>query len=147
MPNFKRTKTTFDGGDLPRNINDPMGRTDYIPKQTVTIVRVASEDDDTFRIRLADGNEYIADGCDLSPHPDAPETNEEFLIRLLEWSRSGALMQGYVMEALRIYSEQVIAMPEDQRANMDRGLIAYSAWESCAKEFLEELEARHPRRT
>lgn len=138
MIEFKRTQTHFEGGDLPRHIHDRMGRTDFVPAQTVTIVKVADEEEDTFRIRTADGSEYIVDGCDLSPHPASPETNEEFLARLMQWSDNGPLMQGFIMEALRIYSEQVITMPDDQRASMDRGFIAYSAWESYAKEVLAE---------
>ncbi|USM11453.1 hypothetical protein vBCbaSRXM_8 [Citromicrobium phage vB_CbaS-RXM] len=75
--------------------------------------------------------------------PQKFDTNEEFIQHLMNYSDSGALMQGYLMEALRIYSEQVLRMSDTDRARMDEGLIPYAAWERCATEALAKLKVQY----
>lgn len=66
-------------------------------------------------------------------------TNVEFVVELMEFSKNGPLIQAYVLEALRLYSESVIVnvlqIPED-------GFISRKLWVSCAEEVLAKLKER-----
>lgn len=144
MKPFKRIHTMYTGGDL-----RPKGKLTgerFVPQQRVTIVQPIpetgdEEQDDRFIIRTADGNSYEVGGEDLHPHPNAPETNVEAITRLMEWSNNGALMQGFVIEAVAKYAEQVQNMPQDQRDRMDAGLLPYAPWKACADEALAFVNA------
>jgi len=68
-----------------------------------------------------------------------PETNIEFITRIMDFSKNGALMQPYILEALRIYSERI---KDADLSSMDNGMICPDAWRSCAVEALKELEER-----
>jgi hypothetical protein len=70
-------------------------------------------------------------------------TNEEFLVHLMNFSRNGALMQGFIMEGLRIYSEQVLEMDDEDRAKMNKSFIPYDSWASCAREMLEAQDEKY----
>ena len=69
----------------------------------------------------------------------ARPTNVEFVTELMEISRNGPMIQAYVLEALRLYSDSVVQyqdqIPED-------GFISRRLWVSCAEEVLEKLEGR-----
>ena len=69
----------------------------------------------------------------------ARPTNVEFITNLMEISRNGPMIQAYVLEALRLYSDSVVQyqdqIPED-------GIISRRLWVSCAEEVLEKLEDR-----
>ena len=66
-------------------------------------------------------------------------TNVQFITELMEISRNGPMIQAYVLEALRLYSDSVVQyqdqIPED-------GIISRRLWVSCAEEVLEKLEAQ-----
>ena len=66
------------------------------------------------------------------------ESNIEFLTRVMDYSKYGALMQAFVIEAVNRYAEDVIVadMPKDS-------IISPEAWKGCAKEFLDEFK-KHP---
>lgn len=66
-------------------------------------------------------------------------TNEEFISHLMNFSRNGGMIQPYILEALRIYSEQVLRMSQEDQDRMNRGFISYGLWKSCAEETLEAL--------
>ena len=67
------------------------------------------------------------------------ETNEQLVIRLMRFSRNGALMQVFVLTALQRYAELVKdAKPEEVQSAM----IPAEAWKRVADELLEEIE-RH----
>ena len=70
-------------------------------------------------------------------------TNVQFMERLMDFSDNGALMQGFVLEGLRIYSEMVKQMPQDQQDQMNEGIVPYAAWKRCAEEFIREVDAHH----
>lgn len=66
-------------------------------------------------------------------------TNTEFITELMEFSPCGPLMQGFVLEALRLYSDSVV---QRQNELPDDGFIPRTAWVRCAQEVLTKLEAR-----
>lgn len=64
------------------------------------------------------------------------QTNTEFMVNLLEFSRSGVLMHAFVLEGLRLYAQEVMkADPED----LGNAMISGNAWQLCAKEYLEKI--------
>jgi hypothetical protein len=69
-----------------------------------------------------------------------PTNNTEFLTQIMNFSKQGAMMQMFIMEAIRYYSEAVKENPID-----DNGFINPEAWSRCANEFLEQLDAFHNR--
>jgi hypothetical protein len=69
---------------------------------------------------------------------DAPhETNVEMLTRLMNFSKNGGLMQGFVLTAIAKYAEQCI---EAGPQTFDSELLCGAAWIRCAREAVEELE-------
>jgi len=73
--------------------------------------------------------------------PNKP-TNVEAMKRLMEFSRSGGLMQMFIIQAVKSYSEEVKkAKPED----WSNGMISFDAWQRCADEGLEFYEERTER--
>jgi hypothetical protein len=67
-------------------------------------------------------------------------TNVEFITDLMNFASSGPLMQAFVLEGLRLYSDSVVRnqdqIPED-------GFVSRRVWVGCAEEFLAKLEERH----
>lgn len=94
------------------------------------------DDHDVWRVQFGDHIHEI-DGCDLSPHPEAPATNEELVAFHFQWSRYGAMGQAFVMEAILKYASQVMLMSYEERAAMEKGFIHPDLWQACAREALE----------
>lgn len=69
----------------------------------------------------------------------ARPTNVEFITELMEVSRNGPMIQAYVLEALRLYSDSVV---QNQDQIPEDGFISRRLWVSCAEEVLEKLEGR-----
>jgi|GEM_PF-1833197 len=68
-------------------------------------------------------------------------TNTEFLVHIIEWARTGPLMQAFVINALVEYSKEVAAAPlESLDAN---GMVNPVAWQACAVELRDALRNRH----
>lgn len=65
------------------------------------------------------------------------ESNVEFISRVMDNSRHGALMQAFVIEAVARYAEEVSEadLPENC-------FISPVTWKDCAKEFMEEYNKR-----
>lgn len=68
------------------------------------------------------------------------KTNEEFIADLMAFSRRGALMQIFVIQALRSYSVDVV---DAGPVACHSPLISGEAWVDCAKEALEKLEKQY----
>ena len=66
-------------------------------------------------------------------------TNVEFITDLMEISNNGPMIQVYVLEALRLYSDSVV---QNQDQIPEDGFISRRLWVSCAEEVLKKLEAR-----
>ena len=65
------------------------------------------------------------------------ETNEEFLIKLMNFSKCGGLMQLFVIEAITKYSELCIEAGAD---TFDSDLLQGEAWVACAREAKEKID-------
>lgn len=68
------------------------------------------------------------------------KTNTEFVNDLMEFSRFGALVQLFVIQAIDSFATRV-AMADP--AKVDSPLIAGQAWVGVAKEVKEKLEAHY----
>jgi hypothetical protein len=65
--------------------------------------------------------------------------NIQFVTELMNYSKSGALIQAFVIAALEKYSQQVLADTSVWPAN---SLINQEAWGRCAQEVIDKIEAR-----
>lgn len=65
------------------------------------------------------------------------KTNVEMLTHVMEYSRHGALMQAFVIEACARYAKQCAATDP---AEFDSGLLSGAAWVGCAKELKAALD-------
>lgn len=68
-----------------------------------------------------------------------PETNEQFLARVMEFAKCGPLMQLFIIEGVRKYAE---ACAQADAKKMDSGFISGAQWKRCAMELHEEI-SRH----
>ena len=67
------------------------------------------------------------------------QTNTEFVHDLMEYSRSGPLIQAFIIQALDEFSKRVAAgKPED----FDSPMVSGRAWHDCGVELQEKLKAR-----
>ena len=64
------------------------------------------------------------------------KSNEEVIVELMNHSKFGAIIQPFVLEGLRRYSEQVLRA---QPGFMAGGLISEEAWRGCAQETVNAL--------
>lgn len=69
-------------------------------------------------------------------------TNEELVIDLMNWSPFGALGQGFIMEAIRYYSEKVAT--QDAKPNPD-AFIDPMVWQAIGKDVHTRCEAFYNR--
>lgn len=66
-------------------------------------------------------------------------TNEQVISKLMNFSKTGPMMQAFIMEGLRTYAEQVKAA---DLSHMEGGFINPEVWKNCAIEYLQEIEKR-----
>lgn len=125
---FKRRETTFSGGDTTTG--------QYLPKQTVTIGRCVDEDEDIWTVTDVNGKTHRVDGCELNPHPESALTNEEFIVLMMNWSRT-AMMQPFILLAVEEYAKACV---KDGVA--DTPFMSGKIWEDTAKEALGWFAAR-----
>jgi hypothetical protein len=64
-------------------------------------------------------------------------TNTEVIFQLMNYSKHGAMMQGFVMQALEQYARSVASSekPEDWP-----DMLSWDAWHGCAEEVVQELD-------
>jgi hypothetical protein len=67
-------------------------------------------------------------------------TNVEFIIHLMEFAKTGPLMQAFVFEALSSYADDVI---EAELVGWEKGFVNAQAWKACAKEVKKALDERY----
>ena len=65
-------------------------------------------------------------------------TNTQLLSKLMTHSQQGALMQAFVIEAIRHYANQTKVSP----AWANEGFISEAAWRACADEAIEAINNR-----
>ena len=68
------------------------------------------------------------------------ETNTKFIVRIMEQSSTGPLMQAFVIEALRNYAADILATETPPDA--ETGFISWAAWRACAAEADQALADR-----
>jgi hypothetical protein len=66
------------------------------------------------------------------------KTNTQFVKDLMTHSGQGALIQAFVIEAIRHYAEKTQAAPPWEQETF----IAQDAWKACARECLEAIDNR-----
>ncbi len=78
----------------------------------------------------------------LSRHskPKRP-TNLEFVSYLMTQSSHGALVQSFVIEAIRYYAEQVASTPKPNEHG--NAVISPVAWHNIAEEVLAKMKANY----
>ena len=74
------------------------------------------------------------------------KTNEQFVKDLMMFSRRGALIQPFVIQALQVSSEMVVKQHASGELAKQMGgnfFINAEAWADCAKEVLEKLSTQY----
>jgi len=67
------------------------------------------------------------------------ETNIEFITRIMDFSKNGAMMQMFIIEAIANYSEGI---KDADLSSWEGDFICPHSWRACSAEILEELEER-----
>jgi hypothetical protein len=75
------------------------------------------------------------------------QNNTEFLVDVMEFSKSGPLMQIFVIEALRYYSELVSKTEATETEKDSVSLINPKAWRETAKELHKLLTEKYEPKT
>lgn len=142
---FKRKISNLESGDY-----RPVGSvsTIFLGAQPVRLIKedpssdLEDDAEDRYIVETYAGSRFTVDECDLHPMPRTPETNTEFVTRLMEEGgrKSGALIQPFVLEAIRIYAEQVRAGPASHFGN---AMISGEAWKRAADDALDMLQERN----
>ena len=127
---FKRRETTFVGGDTLAGT--------HLARQIVTIGRCVEEDEDIWTVTDANGKTHRVDGCDLSPHPEGPVTNTEFMTIVMKWCKT-PMMHAFILQALDQYAKAVVAADV---ATLEAPFISGAAWQDTAREYLAFVAAR-----
>jgi hypothetical protein len=67
------------------------------------------------------------------------KTNAQLIGDLMSYSKQGALMQAFVIEAIHAYSKQTKVAPP---WSTDNTFISEAAWRACADEALDAINNR-----
>jgi len=72
------------------------------------------------------------------------QTNEEFVLKLMRFSKRGALMQLFVIQAIDAYATEVIFAAEQGAPQAwPHSIMSWEAWVDVAKEVKREIECRN----
>jgi hypothetical protein len=73
--------------------------------------------------------------------PNLPQSNTEFVVDIMNYSECGGMIQMFVIEALRYYSEQVAngVMPKSD----PNAFINPRDWWHCAREVQKKIRAKY----
>lgn len=66
------------------------------------------------------------------------KTNIQLVTDLMTRSQQGALMQAFIIEAIRRYADQTKLSP----AWSNEGFISEASWRACADEAIEAIDSR-----
>jgi hypothetical protein len=115
----------------------------------ITITRTTAGE---FRVNHCEGKEetaYYTDDLDDArdtglhmAHDKPRETNVEFLTRVMEFAKSGPLMQGFIMDALLKGAERVTSNEAEVLKLLKDSFVSGPAWIACARELRDEINAR-----
>lgn len=67
------------------------------------------------------------------------KTNVQLIKHIMEYSKHGALMQGFILDALSKYSQHIINNEDKVIKQMQDSFISGEAWVGCAKELHDYL--------
>jgi hypothetical protein len=143
---FKRTTTTFQGGDVTITSGARRGNA-YCPEQPVQIIREVpdngnEDDDDRFEVEFYNLGRAIVGGEDLHPHPNARATNAEFMAWMVESATPNPLMQGFIPEAVAKYAEFCLDDPK-QFEDKPHSIINGAAWLEMARIARDTITANY----
>ena len=68
------------------------------------------------------------------------QTNIEFITHLMDFAKTGPMMQLFVLEGVRKYAEQISADPDKVRDQMKDHMIHPESWIASAREALDSIE-------
>lgn len=71
------------------------------------------------------------------------QSNTQFVTELMEYARTGAMVQCVVMTALEHYTAEVLANEKQIIADMRHSMISGEAWVAACREVAEALKARY----
>ncbi|MDR1398123.1 MAG: hypothetical protein LBJ14_10400 [Desulfarculales bacterium] len=73
------------------------------------------------------------------------KTYDEFIKDLMTFSRQGALIQPFVIQALQFFSEAVLVSHESGilSERMRNSFVHPEAWADCAREILEKMDVQY----
>ena len=71
------------------------------------------------------------------PTTEGRESNAELVARLMDFPKSGPIMQVFIIEALRRYAAECEGASAEK---MNLGPISGHAWKRCAIELRDEIE-------
>lgn len=73
---------------------------------------------------------------------DIPRDNTDFILRLMQYSNNGALMQLFVLEAVRRYGELLRDTPQEAIDNQfgPNSFLSGSAWKKTGEEAVKRLD-------
>ncbi len=63
------------------------------------------------------------------------KTNVELITHIMEYSKHGGLMQGFIIDALTKYSQHLINNEDKVIEQMKDSFVSGEAWVGCAKEL------------
>ena len=69
--------------------------------------------------------------------PEKLETNEDLVVRLMNFNPTGALCQAFIIEAIRRYAEQCSTEPA---ATFHSAFLNGAAWVKCAQHIKAECD-------
>ncbi len=69
-------------------------------------------------------------------------TNVEFVTELMEFSKSGALAQVFIIDAIQKHADAVAKV---DASTVEHPLISGQAWVNCAKEIKARMDAHYGR--
>lgn len=67
-----------------------------------------------------------------------PKTNIELVTDLMDFSKQGALMQAFIIEAISKYRELTLAAGPWE----ENSFLSQDAWKACATEVLKAIKER-----
>lgn len=83
--------------------------------------------------------------CDSGPwycdyEPDMRCTNVEFMLKIMEYSKCGAMMQAFIIERIMSACDAILHDEALVRKQMHNSLIHPDLWIACAKEFRDNYK-------
>lgn len=70
------------------------------------------------------------------------QTNVEFVTEIMEFSKYGALVQIFVLQAIEKFANEVANAPPEIFAKTDH-FISTKAWQGVAREIVQKIDQRN----